>query len=257
MKELQLIQSALQVSKSQTNAFGKYKYRSCEDILEALKPLLEANKCHLYIEDDIVMIGDRIYVKATATIGTDEDRIGVKVSAFAREPLNKKGMDESQITGAASSYARKYALNGLFAIDDTKDADTMDNRTKKAAPKLQPKRSQVNDALLKLKTEESFMEMQVAFEKKYGNIWEEWSGNPMNKSETWTNVFSTHLNRVTGKPPVDASGTLVQETFEQMCNDCTSVSDVQAIESYLEEHKSLHCQENTDLLLGTKAEYHD
>lgn len=257
MKELQLIQSALQVSKSQTNAFGKYKYRSCEDILEALKPLLEANKCHLYIEDDIVMIGDRIYVKATATIGTDEDRIGVKVSAFAREPLNKKGMDESQITGAASSYARKYALNGLFAIDDTKDADTMDNRTKKAAPKLQPKRSQVNDALLKLKTEESFMEMQVAFEKKYGNIWEEWSGNPMNKSETWTNVFSTHLNRVTGKPPVDASGTLVQETFEQMCNDCTSVSDVQAIESYLEEHKSLHCQENTYLLLCTKAEYHD
>ena len=248
MKELQLIQSALQVSKSQTNAFGKYKYRSCEDILEALKPLLEANKCHLYIEDDIVMIGDRIYVKATATIGTDEDRIGVKVSAFAREPLNKKGMDESQITGAASSYARKYALNGLFAIDDTKDADTMDNRTKKAAPKLQPKRSQVNDALLKLKTEESFMEMQVAFEKKYGNIWEEWSGNPMNKSETWTNVFSTHLNRVTGKPPVDASGSKLQEAFEILCNDCASFEDFAKADRFLTDNPAIHCEENIKLL---------
>jgi hypothetical protein len=117
------IQQTLKAPKNQKNSFGNYNYRSCEDILEAVKPLLGA--VYLTISDEIVLIGDRYYVKATATISDGKESISN--SAYARESLEKKGMDASQVTGATSSYARKYALNGLFAIDDTKDADTMDN----------------------------------------------------------------------------------------------------------------------------------
>lgn len=123
MKELQSIQSKLKAPKSQYNNFGKYPYRSCEDILEAVKPLLAEEKCTLTISDDITMIGDWIYVKATATL-TNESGIKEQTTAFAREEAVKKGMDAAQITGSTSSYARKYALNGLFCIDDTKDPDT-------------------------------------------------------------------------------------------------------------------------------------
>lgn len=118
------IQQKLKAPKGQFNSFGKYKYRSCEDIVEAVKPLLAEAGYHLILTDDIVMVGDRIYVKSTASVLKGTEVLG-SASAFAREPLEKKGMDASQITGTASSYARKYALNGLFAIDDTKDADTM------------------------------------------------------------------------------------------------------------------------------------
>lgn len=121
------IQHELKAPKGQTNAFGKYKYRSCEDIVEAVKPILNKYETSLILTDTIELIGDRYYVKATAKlIG---EGINESVSAYAREPIQKKGMDEAQVTGATSSYARKYALNGLFAIDDTKDADTMDNST--------------------------------------------------------------------------------------------------------------------------------
>lgn len=123
MKELQSIQSKLKAPKSQYNKFGKYPYRSCEDILEAVKPLLAEEKCTLTISDDITMIGDWIYVKATATL-TNESGAKEQTTAFAREEAVKKGMDAAQITGSTSSYARKYALNGLFCIDDTKDPDT-------------------------------------------------------------------------------------------------------------------------------------
>lgn len=122
MKELIAIQTELKAPKNQYNQFGGYYYRSQEDILEALKPLLKKHKCFLTISDDIVLIGDRYYVKATARLTNSEGQ-SVENTAYAREPANKKGMDEAQITGATSSYARKYALNGLFAIDDTKDAD--------------------------------------------------------------------------------------------------------------------------------------
>ena len=122
MKELVSIQSELKAPKGQFNSFGKYKYRSCEDVLEALKPLLKENECFLNMSDEIVLIGDRYYIKATATI-TNKSGTSLSVSAFAREEESKKGMDASQLTGATSSYARKYALNGLFAIDDNKDAD--------------------------------------------------------------------------------------------------------------------------------------
>lgn len=123
-EKLKIIQTKLKAPKGQYNSFGKYHYRSLEDITEAIKPLLDETGATLTISDEIIQIGDRYYVKATATlydIGSNEN---ISVTAFARESETKKGMDESQITGATSSYARKYALNGLFAIDDTKDTDT-------------------------------------------------------------------------------------------------------------------------------------
>jgi hypothetical protein len=122
-KELSRIQRELKAPKNQYNSFGKYNYRSCEDILEGLKTV--QGDCVVTLTDDIKEIGGRIYVMATATIILGKD--AYCVNAFAREPETKKGMDASQITGTASSYARKYALNGLFLIDDTKDADSMNN----------------------------------------------------------------------------------------------------------------------------------
>jgi len=120
------IQKNLKAPKNQYNAFGKFKYRSCEDILEAVKPLLQ--DAVLTINDNIIQIGDRYYVEATASLSIIEDCIST--TAYAREEGERKGMDASQITGATSSYARKYALNGLFLIDDTKDADTQDKPKK-------------------------------------------------------------------------------------------------------------------------------
>lgn len=125
------IQSELNAPKNLYNSFGKYSYRSCESILEAVKPLLLKYDAGLTITDEIVLIGDRYYVQAKAIFTKGED-IEI-VTAYAREPEAKKGMDESQITGTASSYARKYALNGLFCIDDNKDADTDENRNERDA----------------------------------------------------------------------------------------------------------------------------
>lgn len=123
-EKLLAVQTELKAPKGQTNSFGKYKYRSCEDILEAVKPLLKKYKAAIVISDDLILIGDRFYVEAIATFYDVENEASVKNTAFARESENKKGMDDSQVTGATSSYARKYALNGLLLIDDTKDADT-------------------------------------------------------------------------------------------------------------------------------------
>lgn len=121
--KLNSIQVALVAGKSQRNDFAKFNYRTCEGILAAVKPLL--NGCIVTLSDDIKLYGDRVYVNATATIRCGEESLSV--SAFARECLTKKGMDEAQITGSASSYARKYALNGLFMIDDNKDVDSVDH----------------------------------------------------------------------------------------------------------------------------------
>lgn len=132
MKELIAIQSELKAPKSQFNKFGGYKYRKAEDILEAVKPLLAKQKCTLIITDDVVLIGNRIYVKATATINNEKGECET-ATGWAREEESKKGMDGSQITGASSSYARKYALNGLFAIDDNADSDTTNDGQQQAA----------------------------------------------------------------------------------------------------------------------------
>lgn len=131
MEKLTKIQYELKAPKKQYNSFGKYNYRSCEDILDALKPLLNKYNASVIIADDILQIGTRFYVKATATFIDNETGQQKSATAFAREPETKKGMDESQITGTASSYARKYCLNGLFLIDDTKDADTDENRNER------------------------------------------------------------------------------------------------------------------------------
>lgn len=131
------IQNELKAPKGQFNSFGRYKYRSCEDILEAVKPLLHKYSCSLNISDEIVMVGDRFYIKATATLRKDTGEVVSASAAYAREDESKKGMDGAQVTGAASSYARKYALNGLFCIDDTKDADT-DEYTKNTKPEKEP-----------------------------------------------------------------------------------------------------------------------
>lgn len=122
------IQAELKAPKGQYNSFGGYKYRSCEDILEAVKPLLRTFGLYITISDSIEEVGGKVYVKATATISDGDNQIST--TAYAREAETKKGMDDSQVTGTASSYARKYALNGLFAIDDTKDADATNTHEK-------------------------------------------------------------------------------------------------------------------------------
>lgn len=136
MEELIKIQAQLKAPKKHRNSFGGYNYRSCEDILEAVKPLCCENKCFINIADEVMEIGGRIYIKATATIFNASGQ-HVSSTAYAREEETKKGMDAAQITGSASSYARKYALNGLLAIDDTKDPDSeeLSQATKKAERK--------------------------------------------------------------------------------------------------------------------------
>lgn len=130
MEELLKIQAELSVPKNQRNNFGNYSYRSFEDICEGIKPLLEKYKCTLKLFDRLVLIGDRYYVKAIAILRNSDGKIE-RGYGYAREEESKKGMDASQITGACSSYARKYALNGLFLLDDVKDADSMDNTEQK------------------------------------------------------------------------------------------------------------------------------
>ena len=139
-EKLMNIQSQLKAPKGQFNKFGNYNYRSCEDIVEALKPLLKENKLALIITDTVELIGERYYIKATVKLMDIESpgSIGIEVSALAREEDSKKGMDASQLTGSTSSYARKYALNGMFCIDDTKDSDSMDGKEEKDTPKFKP-----------------------------------------------------------------------------------------------------------------------
>jgi hypothetical protein len=140
-EKLMNIQANLKAPKNQYNAFGKYKYRSCEDILEAVKPLLVENKMTLVISDSIEGVNQKNYVKATVVLTDVENGDKIESAAYAREADNKKGMDDSQITGATSSYARKYALNGLFGIDDSKDADSTNTHGKEAKTKPPKKKS--------------------------------------------------------------------------------------------------------------------
>lgn len=132
--KLMMIQSELKAPKNQWNDFSNYYYRNCEDILNALKPYLMKYKCVVLLTDDLVLIGDRFYIKATAKLVDAESDNTISVNAYAREDLQRKKMDGSQLTGSASSYARKYALNGLFAIDDTKDSDYTNQFGKEPQP---------------------------------------------------------------------------------------------------------------------------
>ena len=183
MNELVAIQSALKAPKSQYNNFGKYHYRNAEDILEAVKPLLKGAECHLTLSDKMVQMGDRYYVEATATI-TNSAKEEVSVSAYAREELTKKGMDGAQITGSASSYARKYALNGLFCIDDTKDPDSTNTHGANApthAPMPTPTPAPVNDLDLQSACNDARNAKTVDALHEVWNNWKGLQANPVFK----------------------------------------------------------------------------
>ena len=160
IQKLSDVQARLKAPKGQFNSFGKYKYRSCEDIVEAVKPLLTEHGLALVMSDSIVETGGRVYVHANAIVSDGERE--VSASGFAREEENKKGMDGSQVTGAASSYARKYALNGLFCIDDGKDSDST-NTHGRATASTQKKQATSQSKTSKPKADEKVMDQAVAF----------------------------------------------------------------------------------------------
>ena len=171
MKELLQIQSELKAPKGQFNAYGKYNYRSCEDILEAVKPILKKNNCTLLLSDSLIYVGERYYIKATATLVNAEGK-SVSTEAYAREEETKKGMDASQITGASSSYARKYALNGLLCIDDNKDSDTTntgDNTPAAPAKASKEDNAEVEKAIAEINAAKSKEELINAIAKYKGN----------------------------------------------------------------------------------------
>src|SRR5574344_760601 len=171
MKELLQIQSELKAPKGQFNAYGKYKYRSCEDILEAVKPILKKCNCTLLLSDSLIYVGERYYIKATATLVNAEGK-SVSTEAYAREEETKKGMDASQITGASSSYARKYALNGLLCIDDNKDSDTTntgDNTPAAPAKASKEDNAEVEKAIAEINAAKSKDELVKAIAKYKGN----------------------------------------------------------------------------------------
>lgn len=184
MERLLRIQQELKAPKAQFNAFAKYKYRSCEDILEALKPILAKNNCVIILNDKIISLANRVYVEATATLYGVDGKAIASASASAREEEFQKGKDASQITGSASSYARKYALNGLFGIDDTKDADTMDNR-QQAAPQAQ---APVADKLVvaRVKKCKTHKELNALWHK----LQEEMGDNFADVKQVYTVVFA-------------------------------------------------------------------
>lgn len=155
-EKMMKIQTTLKAPKNLRNSFGGYMYRNAEGILEAVKPLLEEQKLAMYITDDVIAVGDRVYVKATVKVQDIETEASVVTTALAREALNKKGMDDSQITGTASSYARKYALNGIFLLDDTKDADTDENQKERKAIRGMKISKITQDTLLSLCDEMAF-----------------------------------------------------------------------------------------------------
>ena len=169
-EKLMEVQSELKAPKGQFNSFGKYKYRSCEDVLEALKPLLKKEGLILIITDDIRMIGDRFYIQANVTLTDTETGDVLNCSAFAREEESKKGMDGSQVTGAASSYARKYALNGMFCIDDNKDFDDPandQNKNKKPSQEIQPNVAQPQQHRLPILTIEGVKDWNIMLNMFY------------------------------------------------------------------------------------------
>ena len=194
--KLARIQAELKAPKNQKNTFGGYNYRSCEDILEAVKPLLAKEGLVLTITDSIEMVGNRYYVKATATLTDGEKEIST--SAYAREAESRKGNDESQITGAASSYARKYTLNGLFCIDDTKDADTMDN-TSTPAPKAKTK------AKAEPKTDKTALLKQIAEGAKKHSI----------SAEDMKLIMKRQYNKETSKELTEAEVADLAANFER------------------------------------------
>ena len=191
MVELIKIQSELKAPKNQTNSFGRYKYRSCEDILEGLKPHLLEHDCYITLTDDVTEIGGVLMIKATATITNSEGK-NITVSAFAGIDPNKKGMDISQTFGSSSSYARKYALNGLFAIDDTKDADTQNNSPTPTKKPAKPSKVSPNISKVKFNLKIGSVAYNALFEK-YRDAK---SNEDRNKVKTNINLHFANANEV-------------------------------------------------------------
>ena len=182
-EKLSAIQSELKAPKSQYNSFGKYNYRNCEDILEAVKPLCAKYKAVSVMGDEVIQIGERYYIKSTARLIDLESDGVVENTAYAREEAEKKGMDGSQVTGASSSYARKYALNGLFAIDDTKDSDTTNDGGREATSATKKAQAVEKTEEFKRLTKSELVqvygvsnaEATIAwFEKKFGIAFQDW-----------------------------------------------------------------------------------
>lgn len=169
-EKLAAVQKVLKAPKNQYNSFGKYSYRSCEDILEAVKPLCIENGLILTISDDIVAVGERYYIKATAAVTDVQDGERVECSGIAREAEERKGMDSSQVTGSTSSYARKYALNGLFSIDDTKDADATNDHGKGKAMASKAEAAGIGEQVKEYKCCDCGKAFQ-AFTDKNGKTW--------------------------------------------------------------------------------------
>lgn len=189
------IQRTLNAPKNQFNSFGKYKYRSCEDILEGVKPLL--NGLFLSISDEVVLIGARYYVKATARI-TDGETTH-EATALAREEESKKGMDAAQVTGATSSYARKYCLNGLFGIDDSKDADSDEHKHQQnsAQPQKQDKPKPTPDQVLKAFTEAAgHKTTQEELKQAFAKAWAMLEGTP--QQATAKDVYDIRKSELEG-----------------------------------------------------------
>ncbi|EHI1800503.1 TPA: ERF family protein [Salmonella enterica subsp. enterica] len=195
------IQSSLNAPKNQYNSFGKYHYRSCEDIMAALKPLLKQEGVLQYITDEVVLIGNRFYVKSTVTLTDGESSISN--AAFAREEETKKGADGSQITGSASSYARKYALNGMYNIDDAKDADTDEHKQQQnTAPEKQTKSltsSPAPEQVLKAFTDAAMQKNTVEeLKQAFAKAWKMLEGTPeQHKAQDVYNIRRDELEGAT------------------------------------------------------------
>lgn len=199
-EKLRKAQVELKAPKGQYNSFGKYSYRSAEDILEAVKPINLKHGLTLHLSDEIVLVGDRFYIKATATVSDGESQI--VISAYARESEAKKGMDESQITGTASSYARKYALNGLYLIDDTKDADTDEHhkQTNQGQKQTSKKAAQTTQKVEQAPTPEQ----QDEYTKQANRT----LADALIKHHGYTGkTIKEHISKVAGKPFEQVSAT--------------------------------------------------
>lgn len=192
------VQATLNAPKGQFNSFGKYNYRSCEDIMGAVKPLLAEHGLVQFVSDEIVLIGDRYYVKATVTVtnGTDSH----SVSALARESLTKKGMDDAQVTGSTSSYARKYALNGMYNIDDTKDADTNQYREQAKNNAHQQVKQQATgfnpDECLSEFTNKASSADEKALKAAFGDAWKKLSQSKQYQEKA-KEVYDLRLSELT------------------------------------------------------------
>jgi hypothetical protein len=224
MKLLNEIQQKLKVPKGQKNDFGNYKYRSCEDILEAAKPLL--GEATLTITDEIILIGDRYYVKALVTLSLGEE--SKSTIAYAREAFAKKGMDESQITGAASSYARKYALNGLFCIDDTRDADTGDNSGEKAF--VPPSNGETKPANGKVLPPKANKKQQAVLGAIFENLMEAApQGKAVDKAKMTAVIYSHkgHYPEDINKAKIWASWLIEHGKMNELCVDIPKFEEAQ------------------------------